>query len=187
MNNMRAVWLLGLVALFGGTAAADSLTIDLPLVNGIPTLTGTAGQALVVNAIIGVDPADANLFLENLSIDETSVQGTGVVGYNTDVFFNYPTNPIAGILPAGNTEGGLVTISFPTLDAETITQVFYNVTYSASDTPFTGFFYVVDEPPGVPEPSTFALMGLALSVAAVFQRRRTSRQRAARPDTPSAA
>ena len=50
-TSVRLLFVVAVLSLAGGIARADSLTIDLPLVAGIPTLTGNAGDVITVNAL----------------------------------------------------------------------------------------------------------------------------------------
>jgi hypothetical protein len=169
MSTVRSAILVVILGFITGIAQADPiLTINLPVINGIPTLAGAAGTTLTVYGTIDTGEP---LILDSLDISVSSVSGD-LATVDPSVYFD-PANPFFNTLPAGTTTGALVQVTFAA-DAPAITEVFYQLQYEGMVSPFAGFFYIATETPEellAPEPGSAVLLCIGLALALARQRR----------------
>jgi hypothetical protein len=182
---VKQVCLLAFFSLMAVVASASTLTIDLPLVNGVLTLSGTPGEVIVVNATI---TPDSPLVLGDVSISESSTEGV-FVGTDTSVYLFDPSNPFynaeadretdtpptSPVPLTSATTGALVTITFPDLPPFGIAEIDYSLPYGDSvsqPNQFNGFFDVDFEEAPTPEPGTSLLLAGALGICVAARRLR---------------
>jgi hypothetical protein len=175
---------LGVTAL---NAKADTLQIVLPLVNGVPTLSGAPGEVITVDATI---TPSTSLVLGDVSISQSSTEGI-TLGTDTSVYMD-PGNPFYPAEASQNivatpltspTTGGLFTITFPDGAPFGITEIDYTLYYGDSisqSNQFNGYFDVDFEPVAAPEPGTGLLLAGALGVCALGRTLRTRSSRLVR-------
>ena len=172
MERVRPYCLLALFGLVSGSALANSsLTIDLPLVNGVPTLSGTPGQVVNLEATVTTDTA---LMITNVDVSQNTTEGDSVTVDPTVYLFD-PN--LGGTIPVGTTTGDFLGITFADV-APSISDINLTVQYQLSGDPNTYEFtlaspaFVVDTVEQIaPEPSSTALLGLGLCGAVILRRR----------------
>ena len=177
MFIVKAARVLGLIALLAGIAAADSISLNNPVVNGV--ITGTSGNFFLITATI---TPTTPLVLGDLNVNEPSGADCSVVCVDYSVYYSQANNnnfytaeyqsstPLPANVP---TTGVLMTLSFGAVSQDTIVEVDYAISnIDGSGILFQGSFDAIDEPVGAPEPATFAITGLALGIAAAYQCRR---------------
>jgi PEP-CTERM motif len=175
---MRRFCFLALFGLVSGSAfASPMLTIDLPLVGGIPTLSGTPGETLDVEATVTNDTSDQTLTITG---DDPSVNGLSPV-IVTAISLLDP-NLGGTIAPGTTTTGNLLSVQFSDVIGS-VTPVDVTVQYQLSGDLTTHEFTLVSPAFDVvtvasiaPEPSSTALLGLGLCGAALARRRQLSRR-----------
>lgn len=146
------------------------LTLNLPLVGGVPTLTGTPGQTVNVEGTI---TSSTELTITNIDYSVTTSEGD-VVTVDPTVYLFDPNfgNPIPADTP---TTGDLVGITFADI-APSISSVDLTIDYMLSGDvntyTFTPTFDVDTVEEIAPEPSTMALLALGLCGTVILQRRK---------------
>ena len=159
-----------------GSAWADSmLTIDLPLVNGVPTLTGRPGQTVNVQATI---TTDTPLMITNVNASENTTEGDDII-VDSSVYFFDPNIGDGVTINPGSTTGDLLGITFADIASSIADVVDLEVDYVLLSDNSTHTFTIpspvfevdtVEEM--APEPSTVTLFALGLTAAAIITRRR---------------
>jgi hypothetical protein len=172
---VRGFRLSALLIVASSCAFADPiLTIDLPLVNGVLTLSGTPGQTVNVQATI---TTDTPLMITEVDATAQTTEGDDVAIDESVVFFD-PN--FGNEIPAGTpTTGDLLGITFADIASSTADIVDLQVQYMLSgdqtvhilSVPGTAF--EVDTVEEVaPEPSTVALLSFGVAGLIFIQRRK---------------